>query len=86
MLKSLFHLNILVIFGDFLNLLLINCEIGNDLSWLKDCALIEHHNNITGANFMITSTKLYVQVATFSTNGSINFLETIKQGFKRTIP
>ena len=35
---------------------------------------------------MITRTKLYVQVATFSTNDSINFLETIKQGFKRTIP
>ena len=35
---------------------------------------------------MITSTKLYVQVATFSNNGSTNFLETIKQGFKRTIP
>ena len=48
--------------------------------------MIEHHNNITGANFMITSTKLYVQVATFSNNGSTNFLETIKQGFKRTIP
>ena len=38
-----------------LDLSLINCEIELDLSWTKDRVLIEHHNNITGLNFMITS-------------------------------
>ena len=54
-----------------------------DLSWTKDCVLIEHHNNITGVNFMVTSTKLYVPVATLSINDNMKFLENIKQGFKR---
>ena len=44
---------------------LINCEVQFDLSWTKDCVLVEHQNNITGVNFMITSTKLYVPVVTF---------------------
>ena len=56
-----------------------------DLSWTKYCILIEHHDTITGANFMITSSKLYVPVVTLSINDNINFLENIKQGFKRTI-
>ena len=30
----------------------------------RKSALIEHHNYAPGANFMITSTKLYVPVAT----------------------
>ena len=69
----------------FLDLLLINCETGFDLSWTKSCVLIEYHNNITGINFMITSTKLYVPVVTLYINDNIKFLGNIKQGFKRTI-
>ena len=72
-------------FWRLLDLPLINCEIELDLSWKKDCVLIQHHDNITGTNFMITSTKLYVPVATLSINDNIKFLENIKQGFKRTI-
>ena len=34
---------------------------------------------------MITSTKLYVPVITFSFNDNIKFLENIKQGLKRKI-
>ena len=63
---------------------LINCEVELDLSWTKDCVLIEHCNNITGVNFMITSTKLYVPVVALSKN-DMKFLVNIKQGFKRTI-
>ena len=48
----------------FLDLPIINCEIQLHLSWTKDCVLPEHHNNITGVNFMITNTKLYVPVVT----------------------
>ena len=56
-----------------------------DLSWKKDCVLIEQNNNIIRLNFMITSTKLYVPVFTLSVNDNINFLENIMQGFKRAI-
>ena len=62
---------------------LINCEIELDLSWAKDCVLIEHHNKITGVNFMITSTKVYVPVVTFSINDKNKFLKNKKQGFKK---
>ena len=56
-----------------------------DLSWKKDCVLIEQNYNIIRLNFMITSTKLYVPVFTLSINDNINFLENIMQGFKRAI-
>ena len=72
-------------FWRFLDFSLINCEIELDLSWAKDCALIEQNNNITGVNFVITRTKLYVPVVTLSINDNIKFLENIKQEFKRTI-
>ena len=41
--------------------------------------LIEHNNNITGIDFKITSTKLYV------INDNIIFLEELKQVFKENI-
>ena len=63
---------------------MINSEIELDLSWTKDCVLIEHYNNITGVNFMITSTKLYVPVVILLINDNTNFLENIEQRFKRT--
>ena len=47
--------------------------------------LIEQNDNITGVNFVITSTKLYAPVVTLSSNDNIKFLEKIKQDFKRTI-
>ena len=64
---------------------LINSEIELNLSWKKDCVLIEHHNDTTGEIFTINSTKLYALLVTLSTNDNINFLENIKQRFKRTI-
>ena len=63
----------------------MKCEIELDLSCTKDCVLIERHSSITRANFMITSTKLYVPVATLSRKDNIKFLEKIKQGLIRTI-
>ena len=69
----------------FLDWPLINCETELDLSWKKDCVSKEHHNNITGVTFMITSTKLYVSVVTLSINDNINFWENIKHGYKRAI-
>ena len=72
-------------FWRFLDLPKINYELELDLSWTKICVLIEHNNSIAGANFMITSTKIYVPVVTLFINDNINFLENTKQWFKRTI-
>ena len=47
--------------------------------------MIEHHNNIAGATFQISSSKLYVPDVTFSVIDNIKFLKNIKQRFKRTI-
>ena len=69
-------------FWRFLDLPLMNCEMQLDLSWTKDCVLIEHHNNIEGVHFKIASTKLYVKVVTSSINDNIKFSENIKQEFK----
>ena len=46
--------------------------------------MIEHHDNITGVYFMITSTNLYVPVVILSINDNIKFLENIKKWFKKT--
>ena len=72
-------------FWRFFDLLQTNCEIELDLPWTKDCVLIEHYDNITGENFFITTTKLYVPVVTLSRNDNIKFLGNTKQGFKRAI-
>ena len=48
-----------------------------DLSWTKDSVLIKQNNNITGVNFVITSTKVYVRFVTLSIN------DDMKQGFKK---
>ena len=64
---------------------MINSETELDLSWTKDCVLTEQNNNITGTDFVITSTKLYALVVTLSINDNIKFLENVKQRFKRTI-
>ena len=39
----------------------------------------------TGATFQRNNAKLYVTVVTLSSNGTIKFLESTRQGFKRTI-
>ena len=77
---------------------LINCEIGLDLSWSKECMISEisitrevrGDNSVdgmqtTGATFQINKVKLYIPVATLTINDNITFLENIKQGFKRRI-
>ena len=51
----------------------------------KDCVLMKHHDNITRANFKITSTKPCAPVANLSIKDNIKLLEKLKQGLKRTI-
>ena len=63
----------------------MNCETELDLSWAKYCVLIEHHIDITGLNFMISNTKFYIPVVTFSITNNNKLLKNLKQGFKGTI-
>ena len=59
---------------------LINCEFNLILTWTSACAL----TNSAGAGaFKITDTKLYVPVATLSTQDNAKFLQQLKSGFKR---
>ena len=56
-------------FWRFFHLPLISCETELDFSWRKDIqlehTLVEQHNNITGVNFIITSTKLMLQLSLY---------------------
>ena len=58
---------------------MINCDVELDLLWLKDCALIEHYNNITSVDFKIASAKLYGHVVILSIQDNTEFLEHLKQ-------
>ena len=62
----------------------INCEINLDLSWSKNCIIVAN-NADKATTFLITDTKLYVPVATLSTQYNAKLLEQLKSGFKRTI-
>ena len=57
----------------------MNSVVGIDLSWTKECVLVGHNNNITGIDFKITSTELYVPAVAFSINSKIKFFENLKQ-------
>ena len=67
------------------HLLLINYEVELDLSWTKDCVLTEHHYNITGVSYKITSSKFHVSAVTLSINDNIKVLENLKRKLKKTI-
>ena len=59
---------------------LINCEDNLILTLSKDCV------NSTGTGkFAITETRLYIPVATLSTEDNAKLIQQLKSGFKRTI-
>ena len=61
---------------------IINCEVELILTWSKNCVI----TNSTGeGKFAITETKLYVPVATLSTQDNVKLLQQLKSGFKRKI-
>ena len=64
---------------------LINCKVELDLKWSRNFVLTEEDDPITGLSLLINSTKVYVPVVILSINDNIEFLENIKQGFKRAI-
>ena len=55
------------------------------LTWSANCVII--YTNVENQNptFEITETKLYVPVATLSTQDNTKLLQQVKSGFKRTI-
>ena len=67
-----------------LEILLINCEVNLILTRSKDCVI----SSATGqTKFAITETKLYVRVATLSTQDNAKLLQQLQleSGFKRTV-
>ena len=83
-----------------LNIPSINCEVELNLTWFKNCVLIDKSardanyngnpsvyeiNNPAIATFQIADTKLYVPVVTLLKENDIKLLEQLKLGFKRTI-
>ena len=73
---------------------LINCEIEIELSWAKECIVMEVYahpvayelvTETTEKTFQMNNVKRYVRVATLSVNDNNKFLENIKERFKRTI-
>ena len=58
-----------------LEMTLINCEVELMLIWSEDCVI----TNSTGeGKFAITETKLYVPVATLSTQDNAKLLQQLK--------
>ena len=69
-------------FWKTLGMPLVNCEINLILTWIDKCLL---SNDKKATTFVITNTKLYVPVATLSTQDNAKLPEKLKSGFKRTI-
>ena len=61
---------------------LINCEVNLILTWSSTCIITDSNG---AGTFAITDTKLYVPVATFSTQENTKLLQQLKSGFKRVI-
>ena len=72
-------------FWRILEMLLINCEVNLILAWSSACVLISTNVQNQAAIFETTDTKLYVPVATLSTQENTKFLQQLKTGFKRVI-
>ena len=67
-----------------LELPLINTKLNLELSWTKNCLLI---NIVTNENtpFQITKTELYVHVVTLNTNDNKKLNYLLSKGFKRSV-
>ena len=63
---------------------LINCEINLILTWSANFLIIDAPVQNQVRTFEITDTKLYVPVATLSTQGNSKLLQQLKLCFKRT--
>ena len=64
---------------------LINCKISLQLKWSRNCVIEAGTANNQYPTFQISDTKLYVSVATLSTQENIKLLKQLESGFKKTI-
>ena len=64
---------------------LINCEISLLLKWYTKCIIVAETANNQNPTFQINDAKLYVPVATLSTQENIKLLKKLLSGFKRII-
>ena len=72
---------------------LINCKIHLELNWNNNCEMYgpdtyaggDNNNNNRETTFQITSTRLYVPVATLSTKDNENLAKQLDGGFKRSV-
>ena len=64
---------------------LINCEINLILIWFTNCVIVSSTVANQNATFELTDTKLYVPVATLSSQNNSKLLQQLKSGFKRVI-
>ena len=65
-------------------MLLITCDINFILTWSNRCFIIDCPIASQEPTFAITDTKLYVPVATLSTQDNAELLEQLKSDFKIT--
>ena len=64
---------------------LLNCKIGLQLKWSRNCIIVAGTANNRSPTFQINGTKLYVPVVTLSTQENIKLVKQVESGFKRTI-
>ena len=55
------------------------------MSRSKNLVLSQDNYSLDSATFQINSTKFYAPVVTLSINNDFNFLEHLRQGFRKTI-
>ena len=65
---------------------LVNCKVGLELTWNKSSmiSVLDAAGNNVG-EFMITKTKLYVSIVTLSTKDNAKLSKQLNDGFKRSI-
>ena len=68
-----------------LKMSLIICEITLDLNWSGNCVIVPTNTGKQDVTFSIIDKKLYVPVATLSTQDNEKLHEQLQSGFKRTI-
>ena len=69
-------------FWKTLEMPLINCEVNLILTWSSTCLTTDSNG---AGTFAITDTKLYIPVATLSTQENTKLLQQLKSDFKRVI-
>ena len=61
---------------------LINCKVHLELNWIEYCILSSAGNS---ANFEITDAKVHVPIVTLSTKDSVNLINQLSEGFRRSV-